>query len=48
MLPRDYRKRRGYSVQLVNQPFVSDFDPLYEEAGAALVLFQKRVQALRF
>ena len=46
LLPRDYRRRLGFSTRLINQPFVSDIDALYEQAGKAFVTFQALVHDL--
>ena len=32
LLPRDFRKRTGFSTKLVNQPYVRDLESLYKLA----------------
>ena len=35
LLPRDFRKRTGFSTKLINQPYVRDLESLYKRAESA-------------
>ncbi|CAJ1934938.1 unnamed protein product [Cylindrotheca closterium] len=48
LLPRDYRKRVGFSTKLVYQPFVTTLDELYEKALSAYPKFEQEMLDIAF
>ena len=46
LLPRDYRKRKGYSVNLVHQPYAGDLESLYARAGKTKLGFDEVIREI--